>query len=399
MSTPLPPAGLDPALDLPGVLDPAAVARRLARERPDVTGCVLDHVQWTPGVECVAVHRLTLSGVDGGTRTTFAAVSATPDGVRHRLLVDDPALGGVATALDTTAMNAWLSERLGGPVRIESAVPVRYRAASRCVIRYRLAGAAHTTMYGKLLCAGDFDVLASAARALGDLAPPLIGVDAALRLVVQGDAGDHSLAALGADPASLDEVRRGGALLARLHGRTSPDGAPRTLNGDVEELHRYLPALRRASAPAAALAADGIDRLARIPAVGVLRPAHGAFRLDQVHVGTAGASLIDLDSYCWAEAERDLGNALAYLRWRAIRRPHAAAGAAAIAAALLDGYRRGTAPEVGVERLAVYESAALLKVAGRRCRRLAGEEWVHLERLVAAALERLATPAGGRSAR
>jgi hypothetical protein len=394
VSSPLPPANLDPALDLAAVLDPDRVARRFARRWPDVTACALEHARWSPGVECVTSHRLALAPAGDGARFTIGVVTVTPDGVRHRLFAEDPALPGVAAALDTTAMRAWLSERVGRRVGIESAAVVRYRAGSRCVIRYRLTDAAHTTVYGKLLCAGEFDVLASAARALGDLAAPLVGVDPTLRLVVQGDAGDRSLAALGADPASLARVRSGGALLARLHGPGSPGGAPRTLDGDVEALRLHLPSLGRVSAPAAALAAEGTDRLARIPPVRGLRPAHGAFRLDQVHLGAAGASLIDLDSYCRAEPARDLGNALAYLRWRAIRRPDAAADAAAIAAALLDGYAERAPSPVDGDRLAIHEAAALLKIAGRRCQRLAVAEWEHLETLVSAALERLATPAG-----
>jgi hypothetical protein len=395
---PLPPAHLDLALDLAAVLDPDRVARRFAQRWPDVTASVLEHARWSPGVECVTSHRLALAPAGDDARSTIGVVTVTPDGVRHRLFSEDPALPGLDAAL-TTAMRAWLSERLGRRVGIESAVVVRYRAGSRCVIRYRLRDAARTTVYGKLLCPAEFDVLVSAARALDDLAAPLVGIDPSLRLVVHADAGDRSLAALGADPASLAGVRSGGALLARLHGLGSRGGAPRALDGDVEALRRSLPALRRVSAPAAALAAEGIDRLARVPASGGLRPAHGAFRLDQVHLGAAGASLIDLDSYCRAEPARDLGNALAYLRWRAIRRPEAADDAAAIATALLDGYAQRAPAPVDGERLAIHEAAALLKIAGRRCHRLAVAEWTHLETLVSAALERLATPAAGTVAR
>ena len=90
---------------------------------------------------------------------------------------------------------------------------------------------------------------------------------------------------------------------------------------------------------------------------------------------TAGRpALLDLDGFCAAHPARDLGNTLAYLRWRAIRRPRDSGAVSACRRGFLEGYRRG-GPAVDPDALRHYEAVALLKIAGRRFRRLAVAEF------------------------
>jgi aminoglycoside phosphotransferase (APT) family kinase protein len=69
---------------------------------------------------------------------------------------------------------------------------------------------------------------------------------------------------------------------------------------------------------------------------------------------TGGLILIDLDGVCLAEPARDLGNLLAYLDWKAIRRPGDGAFLERAAAALLSGY--GTGRPVPADRVAAYRA-------------------------------------------
>ena len=109
--------------------------------------------------------------------------------------------------------------------------------------------------------------------------------------------------------------------------------------------------------------------------------------------------LLDLDGLTWAEPARDLGNLLGYLSWRALRRPAERRFLRAARAAVLDGYREHS-PGLDRDRLARYEAATLLKIAGRRFRSLQYAEWPRVPELLerAAALLPAARRPGRRPA-
>ena len=209
------------------------------------------------------------------------------------------------------------------------------------------------------------------------------------------DAGARSLTsvvAAGSGPVVTAALQAAGGLLSHLHSREEPIGHHRSLADDADDLAGYLPAAERISPAVAAGFAAGLDRLrAAAEPAGPSVPSHGAFRLDQVFLAGTGAKVIDLDSYCWAEPARDMGNLLAYLQWRAIRRPAGESATVAIGAAFAAGY--GRQRPLDHDRVAVYQAASLLKIAGRRYRALAVHEWDLVPQLIAAALELLAAPA------
>lgn len=391
---------LDPAL--PGmvrVLNAAGVASRFQRHwphrgrSPAVTACVLQHVRWTPGVECAATYRLAVA--DGATvASTIGVVVISPDTVRHRLFAPDEDLPGLAAAADPTVMGPWLAERLGRSVHSCSVTPVNYRPGERCVLRYELEDGVDRVLYGKVLSGDRVADLASTITSLGDqLVAPLVGVAPEWQLAVQADAGARSLGSVGLGTPSdeeLMELYAGGRLLGRLHARSGPPGRHRSVSEDAAELTQYMSAAEWVSPPTAALVAKGIKRArARGAVTGTGVPSHGAFRLNQVRLGAARPLLIDLDTFCWADPARDVGNALAYLRWREIRHPDQSAALARVRTAFLAGHQRETMRSLDEDLLAAFEGVSLLKIAGRRFRNLAFDEWERVPELVDAALARL----------
>jgi hypothetical protein len=401
------PADLDPALPgLARLLDTADVARRFERRwpgrgpAPSITACATQHIRWTPGTKCVATYRLVLAPSPLHPHTTIGVVEMSADGDRHFLFDHDPDLSGLQAATDPGAMGRWFAERLGRPVDACSITPVTYRPGRRCVIRYELScGDGSTVLYGKLLAGDRSRDLASTVASLGEsIVPSLVAVAPEWQLVVQADGGRPSLAS---DPAGvpsgqlLGDLRGCGRLLARLHARREPSGRSRLLADDADELRRYLPAAQRVSPTSAELLAGLIERVRRLddppgPAV----PSHGACRLDQVRFSSTGPAFIDLDSYCWAEPARDLANFLAYQRWRALRGCDSAATAEDLRAAIVAGYGREADAALDEHRLAVFEAASLLKIAGRRYRRLAADDWDRVPDLIDAAGDLLLTAAG-----
>jgi Phosphotransferase enzyme family len=387
------PSQVDPALPrLSEAVDTAAAGRLFAGSwegRPDgeLLECTRIHARWSPGVECAASYRLVYS--DGNRRTpTLGAVRLDADGIGHWLYTDDAAMPGLADAADPVVMSVWLGARTGS-FDACTVVPIRYRPARRCVLRYGLGSAG--VFYGKVDATRESARTARVIAALGGYVPSLLGFAEEWQLLVQRDAGEESLRSLPlSDARSAGLLRATGRLLARLHGEPGPAASPRTLEDDACALDRYLAVFERACPGSLGEFARAIERIKR-HAQGrrPLVPSHGALRLDQVHICGGSPLLIDLDTYCHAEAERDVANLVAYLRWREIRGAAPPATVSRARQEFLAGYADGASTEIETVRLAVFEAASLLKIAGRRCRALAVEQWALLPRLVDAANRRL----------
>jgi hypothetical protein len=190
--------------------------------------------------------------------------------------------------------------------------------------------------------------------------------------------------------------RGAGRALGALHScrlRRAPRASRRA---DVEELHEHAGTVAAIDGAVARRYHDVLGLLRDDIAASAtdddheVAAGHGAFRLDQLVVGRHGCELIDLDSLCEAPRGRDIGNLLAYLDWKALRRPDLALPVARARTLFAAGYadRR---PPVDPGAVAVYRAAALLKIAGRRYRSLAVSEWP----LVPALIERAASLLGG----
>jgi hypothetical protein len=286
-----------------------------------------------------------------------------------------------------------------GAVESCAVTPVRYKPAARCVFRYELSGPGRRVVFGKLLAEGGDQLMATvgalhaasaAARDMPRIPQPLAFWPDVRMLVQPEVAGGAELNDLAFDPAQDQGVRErwlgeAGARLAGLHA-ANVAGPPRTLADDLDELREYIapmalprPALAQRYQALVAQVAAQTDTPASAPVA-----SHGAFRTDQFMIEGDRLVMIDLDGFCWAEPERDLGNFLAYLGWKAIRRPHDTAFIEHAGRLFLDGYRRAaTAPSE--RRLALYQAASLLKIAGRRFRSLTVKEWPLVPQLLDAA--------------
>jgi hypothetical protein len=381
-------ARLDAALrHLDRVLDSSQVAAvfadRLARRT--LRRASLQHVRWRPGTDCVTVHRLEYAGRDGSGGVTLVAARADTEGVRTWEYTDDPELSGASPAGDPAVSGPWLEARTGlrGAWTV---TPLRYRPGRRCVLRYEHP-ASGTVVYGKVL-AGDGDTAAAPLHAaLPGVAVALVAANPAWGLVVLADGGESSLRSLLGGPGATAQAHGlAGTLLARLHRASMHGTVCRALGDDVQALAGDARTLERACPQAASAFARAVELLRSEDVDGfAVAPAHGGFRLDQVHLSNAGPLMIDLDTFCNAERERDAANLLAYLRWRALRGKQPPGDEQRAREAFLSAYTAGAAA-LDPSRLALYEAASLLKIATRRCRALATEQWSRLPELVRAAL-------------
>jgi hypothetical protein len=201
-------------------------------------------------------------------------------------------------------------------------------------------------------------------------------------LVQPAVTGGAELNTLAFDPAAdmvtRDQwLRDAGARLAALQAYVTVAAPRRTIADDLAELREYVAPMTQAQpAPAARYVAvlGEVAARAAAQADGAAVAAHGAFRTDQFMIQDGDLVMIDLDGFCWADPARDAGTFLAYLRWKAIRRPEQAAFIAHAGQIFLAGYQAaGGAADPA--RRALYEAASLLKIAGRRFRSLTVKEW------------------------
>ena len=353
----------------------------------------------------MATYAVSVERVRRGIRPSIGVVEIDRSGSMYRRFMDDPGLPGLTTATDADAMCRHLSRAFGRESRQAGAcdvIPLRYKPGTSCVIRYELGPPeASRSVTGKVFAsdvqrhAATLAALAEASAGSADLprvvAP--IGVWPELGLIVQGaiDGADLTTAALDRSStvsARSELMRQVGRALAALHTIVRAAGPSARWGRDLEELVTYRSLFHQLT-PALARPVDDLIRRLRAQARQLPDPApvpsHGALRTDQVLVGPhGGLVLLDLDGFCWANPARDLANLLAYMEWRAIRRPSDAAIVAAASGAVLDGYAGlAQAPHPGWLR--AYRAATLVKIAGRRLRRLAVDEWPAVPELIACA--------------
>ncbi|HXF82190.1 MAG TPA: phosphotransferase [bacterium] len=381
---------------LPQALDAGGVAQLFAGRWPaggggaEVRSCRLQDVKYQPGQRCVATYALQVERA-GVLEQTIGVVEVTPAGLAHRLYDDDPRLPHLREASDPTRMAPRFAAVLGGAADV-AVTPVRYRPGVRCVFRYEVgAPGGRQVLFGKLLGEGASELAATLAalhRASED-SPALPRVLPALALwpeigmiVQQEVAGRAELNDLAFDPqvdAPTRErwLRDAGARLAGLHGLKGVPAPARTFEDDMDELREYLAPMAAADPSLAAryrAALEALETRARGRAASAPVASHGAFRTDQFLIEGERLVLIDLDGFCHADPARDLGNFLAYLRWKAIRRPQQEEAIARAGELFLEGYA-AAGGRSDPAWLNIYRAASLLKIAGRRYRSLTVKEW------------------------
>jgi glutathione synthase/RimK-type ligase-like ATP-grasp enzyme/aminoglycoside phosphotransferase (APT) family kinase protein len=359
-------------------------------------------------------------------------------GISVQAFPADAALPALAACCDTTSQSQLLQaleqaarHQLGDPewrLVAASAEPVRYKPASRCVIRYSLSlekqqegGAIHKTLaiFGKVYAdveqARNVQAIMQALYAeqirAGQqfpLLPRPLGVSdipglAFNEAVQPTDAGEpENRVRTGNECFRFEaEYRRGGEVsrlivpeeelrltaqaLAQLHtSMIQPVGSKRRTGAQEARRARERAALLARHNPQQA---DEVKQLAQRLATALeiqqpdtYRPAHGGFKSSQLLFHSHHAFVVDFDGFCLADPALDIGYFLAYLRPATLwyHRPGARQWFEASAALFVHAYReamleRGVAPqtiESSIARSKLYEAALLFKIATRRVNRL-----------------------------
>jgi aminoglycoside phosphotransferase (APT) family kinase protein len=388
------PAALDPALPrLADALDGSALHAVLG---PICSSQVTRHDLWyLPGERCLVTYAIAAYVPGGGARPAshFLVVEVDATGLRCRGMLEDPALPGLAVALDPAAVRVRLQEAAGVEVDLCRVMPLRYRPEQRCVVRFDLATAAGPLSYfGKLLRkgAGRAAAAANAIRAHAEREAGLACVPRAIpwcdsELVLTEAAPGRQLSglltALLASPRPEPHERARqlvsdlGSLLGLLHTTPGVDVPAHGPAEEVAELASYLPLAHRMDPSVVGLLDLLVDQLAgTMPETDDVVLGHGSFRTGQVLAAPSGLTLLDLDGLYRGDPARDLGNALAYLAWTAIRRPDIGPGVTQLLGALAEGYgARGR--HLDPARLCWWQAASLVKIAARRYRQLATHQW------------------------
>ena len=414
----------------PRVDELSPLARALIARAGDDPGPLrLTQVRCKPGRAMVARLRPEGRGAVAAAPLWLSVETTSADGAAPRMSVhgfgDDAALPALSAACaPEPGGEIWeglehaARVRLGDPARrlaAVTAVPVRYKPGSRCVLRYllRTEGGHAVTVYGKLFATPLQAVAVDAitrrlhaeqtARGETPVVPrPLGAVEGAgLALTSAGAEGDGCFGPLQPGIRVLlprrhrgGEAVPGAALVAAaeaialLHGssvglrgglgvvRTPAKEARRSLER-AELLGRFAPELEAPITAAAGAVAAGLQAAICEATV----PSHGGFKPSQlVYSAPDRVVLTDLDGICLADPALDLGYFLAYLRPLTVwtDRPAVATWFAFAAAVFLDAYARGMlrggAPprlvDASLRRVPLYEAALLLKIATRRPQRL-----------------------------
>lgn len=409
---------------LPRALDGDAMAERLERTllagdgHVRIVGCRPEWLRYKPGAACHVRYRLTLagSGAGGGVAAVTASLYAgdraarawradplprlrdraarlfpePPDG-RSALLPDlgailqvaplDRKLRGLLRAAapsrvrrDVGAVLGEASAALGRP----DVQMVRHNVERRAVLRYAFPGDG-PAVYAKLSRRHPGDRqhrVAERLAAAGLPVAPSLGVVEATGAVLFQAIGGAPLSARRGEPDAARWTESIVEILARLHA-VSPSAigseAPARPPGDVAR------SLRDAAAYLDRLQPDGPGRAGRLAArIGAALEAtsappaliHGDFYDDQLVADSDGRLwLVDLDELSVGDPALDLGAFLAHLRaWTLAALPPERAAAETLAAGVEEEAAirmPGTA-----RRAALYEAAALLRLAIHPLRRL-----------------------------
>lgn len=397
---------------LPLAFDLDAVARLFAQDWPgaadgdqqvSITKCRLQDTKYQPAKRCVTTYIFQVEQPGVPSQQNIGVIEITPSGAAHCLYNDDPKLPWLADATDAERMRqrfaALLDDTTIGSCTI---TPVRYKPGARCVFRYELeSSAGEQVFFGKLLADGDDQLVATVAAlheasltqpAMPRILQPLAHWPDIHMLVQAAVAGGVELNALAFDPQEDSDTRErwihlAGARLAGLHACISVDGPLRTITDDLKELQEYIAPITSVDPSLAARygeALAGVTQAATARAESAPVASHGAFRTDQFMIEHGELVMIDLDGFCWANPARDLGNFLAYLRWKAIRQPHNAVFIERVGQSFLEGYR-AEGSMLDDEWFQIYLAASILKIAGRRFRSLTAKEWHLIPQLLDAA--------------
>src|SRR6185503_9352717 len=364
----------------------------------------MQDLKYRPSQGCVTTYEMFVVKADSPPERTIGVLDFTPDGVLPRIFTADERLPWLPIAMDMNEMQRRFSELPGfdGQVKLLEIFPVRYKPGLHCVIRYTVETPAGKEMfYGKSF-SGNAERLMKALMDLHHSSEenedmPLISAPVAvwpeMEMILQAAVRDGiEFTQFIYDPAyevseREDWMVKAGRALGVFHNNSTAPSETKTVYDDLQDLHEYTVIIAKVRPDMAVKYEEVIQQI--LTKVGHFKEpkpvaSHGAMRTDQYILQGDRLAMIDLDSYCWANPARDLGNFLAYLCWKAIRQPEHAEFIERAGRAFLEGYLT-VQGDIDKRWLSVYQAASLLKIAGRRFRSLTFLEWPLVIHLIQAA--------------
>jgi len=364
----------------------------------------LQDLKYRPSHRCVTTYEMIIGQADSTPERTIGVLEFTPEGVLPRMYTADDRLPWLSKATNMEEMQRLFSELPGydGQIKLLEIFPVRYKPGLHCVIRYAVETPSGKEMfYGKAF-SGNAERLM---RTITDLhhssqenpEMPLISSPVAvwpeMEMILQAAVPDGiEFTHFAYDQAYDASVRedwmvKAGRALGVFHNSSTAPSETKTIYDDLRDLHEYTLIIAKVRPDLAVKYEEVIQQI--ITKVDHFKEpksvaSHGAMRTDQFILQGDRLAMIDLDSYCWANPARDLGNFLAYLCWKAIRQPEHAQFVERAGRAFLEGYL-SVQKDIDEKWLSVYQAASLLKIAGHRFRSLTYLEWPLVIHLIHAA--------------
>ncbi len=364
----------------------------------------LQDLKYRPSHRCVTTYEMIIGKADSLPERTIGVLEFTPEGVLPRIYTADERLPWLSVATDMGEMQRRFSELPGydQPIKLLEISPIRYKPGLHCVIRYTVETDSGKEMfYGKSF-AGNAERLmktlielhkSSQENAEMPLITAPVAVWPEMELILQAAVREGiEFTNFAYDPAYDESVReswmvKAGRALGVFHNNSTAPSETKTVYDDLRDLHEYTLIIAKVRPDLAIKYEEVIQQI--ITKVDHFKEpkavaSHGAMRTDQYLLQGDRLAMIDLDSYCWANPARDLGNFLAYMCWKAIRQPEHAQFVERAGRAFLEGYL-SVQGDIDERWLSVYQAASLLKIAGRRFRSLTYREWPLVIHLIQAA--------------
>jgi aminoglycoside phosphotransferase (APT) family kinase protein len=367
----------------------------------------LQDVKYRPSHRCVTTYDLIVGRPDSPPERTIGVLEFTPEGVIPRIYTADDRLPWLARATEMNEMQKRFSELpafagYGDQIKLWEIFPVRYKPGLHCVIRYTAQTPSGNKMfYGKSF-SGNAERLMKTIMDLHQSSQenpdmPLISSPVAvwpeMEMILQsavpnGIEFTHFIYDQRYDVSVRESwMVKAGRALGVFHDNSTAPSETKTIYDDLRDLHEYTLIIAKVKPDLAVKYEEVIQQI--ITKVDHFKEpkavaSHGAMRTDQFLLQGDRLAMIDLDSYCWANPARDLGNFLAYLSWKAIRQPEHGEFVERAGRAFLEGYL-SVHEDIDERWLSVYQAASLLKIAGRRFRSLTFLEWPLVIHLIQAA--------------
>jgi aminoglycoside phosphotransferase (APT) family kinase protein len=367
----------------------------------------MQDLKYRPSERCVSTYEMVVGKADSLPERTIGVLEFTRNGVLPRIYTADDRLPWLFLATDMDQMQKRFSELPafaghGDQIRLLEIFPIRYKPGLHCVIRYTVeTPSGKEIFYGKSF-SGDAEQLMQTLIMLHKSSQdnpdmPAISVPVAiwpdLEMILQPAVREGiEFTHFAYDPKYDAAVRedwmyKAGRALGVFHNNSTAPSESKTVYDDLTDLHEYTGIIAKVKADLATKYEEVIEEI--IKKVDHFKEtnsvaSHGAMRTDQFLLQADRLAMIDLDSYCWANPARDLGNFLAYMCWKAIRQPEHAQFVERAGRAFLEGYL-SVQKDIDERWLSVYQAASLLKIAGRRFRSLTYLEWPLVIHLIQAA--------------